>query len=352
MNFTFGEYNTRVVISREIPDINKLEINPHNVLIIADENTAPIADKVCSGQAMPFCILKSGEENKTWQSVQTILNAASEKGLGRDGTFIAIGGGVIGDLAGFAASVYMRGLNLILIPTTLLAMVDASVGGKTGFDLFGVKNLAGSFYPAQSVYIPLDALSTLPQKEWKSGFAELIKTAILDSEEFLNELLKISDFSLSNAETVGNCIERAVRYKGSIVCEDPKETGIRKLLNLGHTFGHALESTAGFGNLTHGEAVAWGIMRACELGTALGVTQPDRAKKISDLVVSFGYETACPHPLANDKDKLMNAMKSDKKKKSGKLTFIVPDEKSARPVTIETEEEMKMLENIIMGKNK
>jgi 3-dehydroquinate synthase len=323
-------------------------------LIIADENTAYIAAKICEGWDYPCVFLKSGEENKTWQSVETILAAASKAGLGRDGIFIAVGGGVIGDLAGFAASIYMRCCRFVLVSTTLLGMVDASVGGKTGFDLFGIKNLAGSFYPAQSVYIPLDALRTLPQAEIKSGMAELIKTAVLSGDDFLEQLTPFTgNFNNLNKflddDALNKCVERAVFFKGSIVSEDFLESGKRMLLNLGHTFGHALESAAGLGNITHGEAVAWGIVRACELGTALGVTPRERAKKIITLIKSCGYECSSPHPAASNKETLLNAMKSDKKKKSGSLTFIIPDEQSARSIVLETENETRILGNVLKG---
>jgi 3-dehydroquinate synthase len=357
LQFNFGEYSTRVFISREIPLIEKIASDLGSgsfcPVIVADENTRVIAEKICGDNKFPLCVLKSGEENKNWTAVHEILSAAFTAGLGRDGIFIAAGGGVIGDLCGFAASIYMRGCRFVLASTTLLGMVDASVGGKTGFDLFGVKNLAGSFYPAEIVYLPMESLSSLPAREWKSGMAELIKTAVLDGDDFIDELSAIpGDLNCSallEGGVLGKCIERAVSYKGGIVSKDLRESGLRMLLNLGHTFGHALESSAGLGKLTHGEAVAWGIVRSCELGTALGITPKARALKIRELIASFGYNYACPHPLAENAQAVLKAMKSDKKKKSGKLTFIVPDEKSARPVVLETENEIKILENILKG---
>jgi len=360
MKFNFGEYSSNVFISREVPDIEKItgdlgllsfESGP---LLVADENTREIAAKISGKAGLPLCLLKSGEENKNWASVQEILSAASEAGLGRDGIFIGIGGGVIGDLCGFASSIYMRGCRLVLVSTTLLGMVDASVGGKTGFDLFGIKNLAGSFYPAQSVYIPVDCLKTLPPKEWKSGMAELIKTAVLDGDDFLDLLADTGAGFFSNiqefleGELLYKSVERAVLYKGSIVSEDLRESGRRMLLNLGHTFAHALEAASGLGRLSHGEAVAWGIIRACELGLALGITPRGRAEKIKKVIYSFGYDCSCPHPLA-DTGLILKAMLSDKKKKNGKITFIVPDEKSARPYACHGETDLKLAERIING---
>jgi 3-dehydroquinate synthase len=360
--FTFNEYRTYIEINREIPSIShiaqKLGIKTGNgsfkPLIIADENTAGIAAKICEGTDCPRVLLKSGEENKTWQSVETILASAAGAGLSRDGVFIAIGGGVISDLAGFAASIYMRGCGFVIVSTTLLGMADASVGGKTGFDLFGFKNLAGSFYPAQCVFMPADALSTLPQKEIKSGMAELIKTAVLSGDDFLEQLTPLAA-DLNNFDkflkddTLQKCIEKAVSFKSGIVSEDLRESGKRMLLNLGHTFAHALESAAGLGSITHGKAVAWGIVRACELGMALNITPRARAKKIIALINLFGYETACPHPIIGNKEALLAAMKNDKKKRDKKLTFIVPNEQGAQAVVLETENEIQILEKILTG---
>jgi len=367
--FNFNDYSTYVEIKREIPSLSQISqkiglnegSNFFKPLIIADENTEYIAAKISCNANCPCVILKSGEENKNWQSVETILNAAHKAELGRDGVFIAVGGGVIGDLAGFASSIYMRGCRFVLVSTTLLGMVDASIGGKTGFDLFGIKNLVGSFYPAQSVYIALDALLTLPQREIKSGMAELIKTAVLCGDDFLEELTPLAKNinglnKFLNDGLLYKCIERAVLYKGGIVSEDFRESGKRMLLNLGHTFAHALESCAGLGNISHGEAVAWGIVRACELGLELGVTPRERAKKIINLIESSGYECASPHPTAksgdakNTADYLLNAIKSDKKKKNGNITFIVPNEQSACAVILK-EEETKTLENILLSRH-
>ena len=363
MQFNFGEFKTNVFFSREIPRIEDISASlgsgSFKTLVVADENTSVIAGKICGSGNLPLCVLKSGEDYKNWDSVKEILAAAHKTGLGRDSCFIGVGGGVIGDLCGFAASIYMRGCRLVLVSTTLLGMVDASVGGKTGFDLFGIKNLAGSFYPAEIVYMPLDCLASLPAKEWKSGMAELIKTAVLAGGGFLDELAVIQaeiaadGFSgsekLLSGDTLSRCIERAVLYKGGIVSEDPRESGLRRLLNLGHTFGHALEASAGLGNISHGEAVAWGITRSCELGYALGVTPRARAEKIMALINSFGYDCACPHPLMGNTDTFLKALESDKKKKKGKLIFIVPGEESAHPFAVETENDMKTLEKIIRG---
>jgi len=356
LQFKFGTNQTAAHIMPSLPDIDEIvkdfgvdgskNIEPKS-LLICDTNTFRFAGKICGKHDIPVCTLEPGESQKNWQSVEKILKAAGDSRIGRDGIFIGIGGGVITDLSGFAASIYMRGCALALISTTLLGMVDASVGGKTGFDLFGIKNLAGTFYPAGHVYIPLESLASLPPAEWKSGMAELIKTAILEGDEFLALVEGLNGGFKDTA--IAPCIDRAVLFKGRIVEEDPFEKGNRRmLLNLGHTFGHALEAAAGLGRISHGEAVAWGIARSCELGLALGICPPHRAKRIMSLLTAFNYETAAPHPFAAETE-LMRALGSDKKKRSGKHIFIVPDEKSARPVTVDSPEIMNTISRIIKG---
>jgi 3-dehydroquinate synthase len=354
MQFNFGTYKTTAHIMPALPGIEEIEADfgAGKVLLICDTNTLGFAHKIRGNRDIPVCTLEPVESQKNWQSVETILRFATDAQIGRDGVFIGIGGGVITDISAFAASIYMRGCALALVSTTLLGMVDASLGGKTGFDLFGIKNLAGTFYPALHVYIPLESLASLPQAEWKSGMAELIKTAVLEGDEFIAMIEGMAG-GFSDAAIVPSafapCVERAVRFKGRIVEEDPLEKGSRRfLLNLGHTFGHALESAAGLGRISHGEAVAWGIARSCALGLALGICPQHRAKRIMSLLKAFDYETASPHPLAAGAE-LLQALGSDKKKRRGKLVFIVPDEKSARPVTADSPEFMNTVSRVIEG---
>jgi 3-dehydroquinate synthase len=350
-DFTFGGIRSFLHISEAIPSLdrilgtNRLETGGPGfprVLIVCDTNTEYLARQCQGNTPAALCVLESGEERKNWASVETILAAAKEAGLGRDGLFIGIGGGVITDLTGFAASVYMRGASLCLISTTLLGMTDAAMGGKTGFDLFDMKNMAGTFYPASHVYMPLDTLKTLPPKEWKSGMAELIITAVLepqpspaifdgrgegsdlDSEETLDKIKNLNG-GFPQGALLSDLVERAALVKCRVVEADPKETGAeRALLNLGHTFGHALESSAGLGKVSHGEAVAWGLVRACELGVIIGVTPKMRAEKIKNIIAAFGYETRAPHPFMKNSADFMKALGGDKKKKRGKSVFVIP----------------------------
>jgi 3-dehydroquinate synthase len=358
--FRFGAFETTVHIRREIPGLDQIAAGfrpdgPEGAgffraLIVCDEHTAGIADGISGGAALSRGTLPAGEDSQTWPSGEKILRAAADAELGRDGVFIGVGGGVVGDLCAFAASIYMRGCGLALVSTTLLGMADAALGGKTGFDLFGVKNLAGSFYPAGHVYMPLQSLAGLPAAEWKSGVAELIKTAVLAGDDFLDEFSGGAPLRADDTETIGRLVARAVRIKGGIVQADPEETGGgRLLLNLGHTFGHALEAAAGLGRITHGEAVAWGMARACELGLARGLTPPARAEKIKTILGSQGYETRAPHPLMGGTETFLKALTHDKKKRSGKLVFIIPDEKSARHVAAASDSEMDTIQKIIRG---
>jgi 3-dehydroquinate synthase len=351
LHINFRTLKTSVYISQKIPEIreiaNRFCDGLFKPLLVCDSNTRQLAETIRGDAEIPICEMKDGESGKNWEAVETILRHAHDNELGRDGVFIGVGGGVTGDLCAFAASIYKRGCSLVLIPTTLLAMVDAGLGGKTGIDLFGIKNLAGTFYPACNVYIALESLESLPLPEWKSGMAELIKTAILDDNDFLNKLASIAasfpagsfvsgfpeDFAhrlLSpDSGTLASCISRAVQYKGGIVEEDPQDTGVRRILNLGHTFGHALESAVG--SISHGEAVAWGIARSCDLALALDMCPRERVMQIRDLLSAYGYETSAPHPLLDNTGAFMQALYSDKKRNKD-LVFIVPDAKSAVPV--------------------
>ncbi|MDR2663427.1 MAG: 3-dehydroquinate synthase [Treponema sp.] len=313
-------------------------------MAVCDDHTLPLIRRV--DRRVPAVVLPPGESGKGWAVVETILRAAKEQGLGRDGLFIGAGGGVVCDLTAFAASVYMRGAALVLVPTTLLAMVDASLGGKTGFDFEGIKNLAGTFYPARGIVIATDFLKTLPGKEWKSGMAELIKTAVLAEDSGFFDRLKELPRGIKDPRRFAPFIEEALRVKGGIVERDPLETGTeRVLLNLGHTFGHALETSLGLGTISHGEAVAWGMARSCELGTELGLTPPERAKSICGVLQDWGYETGVPS-FSPDPRSFRSALVRDKKKKNGMLRFVVPGAEGALLAGWNTQVE-KYLEKLI-----
>jgi 3-dehydroquinate synthase len=355
-HFNFGRYKSSVHIEQDFPCLDAiLEVTEaENALIVCDTNTFFFAERIRGTRDAAVCGIPAGEDAKGWPAVEKILKAAHDAGLGRDGLFVAVGGGVVSDLCGFAASIYKRGAPFAIVSTTLLGMADAALGGKTGFDLFGIKNFAGSFYPARHIYMPTDALLTLPEREWRSGLAEIIKSAILDGS--IHSKLTLGRFLLLTQkpstrmadEAIGTFLGKAVRLKGRIVEKDPLEHGERALLNLGHTFGHALESAAGLGSLSHGEAVAWGIARAAELGLELGITPQDLVEKIRFLLPELGFETRTPHPaMANDVDgkDFMRALEGDKKKKAGALRFVVPSQIGAEIVPI-TEDRLSLIKRI------
>jgi len=370
-SFSFGEYPCLVEVGTELPELDLLRAElagtaweKSGVLLVCDPNTQNYARTMMAttrgSSLVGIAVLECGEAAKAWPAVENILLTAAKAGFGRDVIFVGIGGGVICDLTAFAASVYMRGVRLALVPTTLLAMVDAAVGGKTGFDLWGIKNLVGTFRPAEQVRMPVSALSTLPRREYLSGLAELIKTAIIGDENLLDLLETEPDrFAVpSSLDDLTELVALSVGVKGVIVQADPRETGTqRALLNLGHTFGHALEAVAGLGVLTHGEAVAWGMSRACTLGVELGLTPVPRAQRINAILATYGYETGALHPvLLKNKPKtdkpdytaiaslLLDAMASDKKKKGGELRFIVPGSTGALLATASTQQILACLE--------
>ncbi len=279
-------------------------------------------------------ILGSGETYKTIESVLAIIKAALDNNGQRSAVFVGIGGGVITDMTAFAASIFKRGAHCELVPTTLLSMVDAAVGGKTGCDFDTYKNMIGSFFPAQKIHIIPSFIESLPQHEYKSGMAEVVKTALLYSPELFEKLEKYPEI-LQNRKNplVTEAIKICVNAKAKVVEQDLTEKNIRMQLNLGHTFGHALESMAGLGIVTHGDGVAWGMARAADLAHAIGLTTNEYAQRIKNCLASFGWETGAIHPAMKAKYKdddeiarvLFNAMKKDKKNSSSKVRFVLQE---------------------------
>src|SRR5574344_608331 len=271
-------------------------------------------------------VLGAGEKYKTMDSVLSIVRTALDANLGRNCIFIAIGGGVICDMTGFAASIFKRGVSVSFVPTTLLAMVDASIGGKTGCDFEGYKNMVGSFYPASDLHIWSSFVQTLPQNEYRSGLAEAIKTALLFSPELFDLFCNDRDAIMErDPVAIEKMISTCVKAKALVVQEDFRERGKRALLNYGHTFGHAFESVAGLGAVPHGDAVAWGIGRALDLGVQLGQCDASSAAKVKELLSEYGYDmTATPLCLqrGNAKD-LLEAMHKDKKNSGGTLIKVI-----------------------------
>lgn len=265
-------------------------------------------------------VLKPGEASKNWDSIDRILNFAFEADLGRQDTMIAVGGGVIGDMVGFASSIYMRGIDCVQVPTSLLAMVDSSVGGKTGVDSEYGKNLIGTFKHPKSVIIAREFLNTLPEEELKNGVCEMIKHGILASLEHFSSLKTVET---SNPDTFRNqlfaLVPDSINIKKKIVEADEKEADIRGFLNLGHTFGHAIEHLSQY-EIPHGRAVAIGCRMATEFAIKESWCKADLLEQIKNIFDHFKIDTTCQIP----EDQIWEAMRYDKKKLDGKVRLILP----------------------------
>jgi 3-dehydroquinate synthase len=267
-------------------------------------------------------LIPEGEKYKTRETLALVHDAFLEAGLGRDAVVVAFGGGVVGDLSGFAAATYMRGLMWVQVPTTLLAMVDGSVGGKTGINHPQAKNLIGTFHQPKAVVIDPAFLKTLPARELQSGAYEVLKCAIL-ADRALFEALGDAPERLSAWERVDveNAIASACRIKAEIVEKDEREDGLRRVLNLGHTLGHALESVTLYRRFTHGEAVGWGLIGAAWIARKRGVLGETAYDAIAAAVDRLG-----PRPRLSDLDgaQVLQAVRRDKKVRAGKLAFVLP----------------------------
>ncbi|MFA6449964.1 MAG: 3-dehydroquinate synthase [bacterium] len=267
-------------------------------------------------------IIPSGERYKNFSAYQRLISRLASIDDTRDTIVIAFGGGVVGDLAGFAAASYRRGIPLIQVPTTLLSCVDSSVGGKTGFDLPEGKNLVGAFYQPRAVVADLDFLITLPKRELRAGMAEVIKYGFIMDAPFVSELESEMDKMLElDREAMAAAVERCCRLKAKVVAADERDDrDIRAILNFGHTFAHAIEAACGYRNWRHGEAVGVGMVCAADLSVILGLLKSDDAERIERLVIATGL----PVTITGAKpDELLEFMTKDKKTKGGKLRFIL-----------------------------
>lgn len=286
-------------------------------IVVTDENVARLHPALLA----PFdCItIPAGEASKTLATAERIWRAFVEREIDRSSLVLGIGGGVVTDMAGFVAATYMRGLPFGFVPTTLLGMVDASVGGKNGVDLEGYKNLVGTFAQPRFVVCDIALLATLPDREFRAGLAEVVKAAIIGDTELFGLLEKVSFVELRKDNALlANVVERAVRVKADIVAADERENGERRKLNLGHTLAHAIEKVAP--QYTHGEAVAIGLHRMAEAGCRMGLLGRDDAERIEALLDRYGFDTALPADMPS----LCAAMRKDKKRAGGRLHLIVP----------------------------
>ncbi len=268
--------------------------------------------------------IPAGEDQKTLDTFSTILDAAKQAGLERQSLMVALGGGVIGDMTGFAASCWLRGIDVVQVPTTLLAMVDAAIGGKTGVNHPGGKNLIGAFHQPRLVLIDPDTLQTLPTREFRAGLAEVIKYGVIgDPElfELLEQSTSLSDFALISPDLLVTMLERSAQAKAVIVAADEKEGGQRAILNYGHTFGHVVETITGYGTWLHGEAVAMGMVAVASLAVRRGLLPQSDADRQERLIACAGLPTQWPKL---DPASVLQTLQGDKKVQNGQLRFVLP----------------------------
>jgi len=299
---------------------------PGKKLLVCDSNVAGLYRERAEKLLAPAdtLVFPAGEEHKNIDTVMAICRRAAQLKLDRKCVFVALGGGVAGDLTGFAAAIYLRGVRVMQMPTTLLAMVDSGVGGKTAVDIPEGKNLVGAFHQPCRVVIDPEMLETLPEREIKNGLAEVVKTAVLGDAELFALLEKHADELLKRplpAALYGEIIRRCCRVKSAIVAADAHEHGCRAFLNYGHTFGHALELLSGF-RIAHGEGVALGMTVAAKLAVKLGVCSPETEKRQFELLRALGLPTELPDVAP---ESWLDAMRGDKKARDGRIVFILPE---------------------------
>ncbi|UPG84837.1 3-dehydroquinate synthase [Luteibacter aegosomatis] len=304
----------------------RARIRGRHVLVVSNTTVAPLylaaLAKGLDGLHWSSYLLDDGETHKTFANVGKVLDALGQLGATRDACVIALGGGVVGDLAGFAAACWMRGIDFIQVPTTLLAMVDSSVGGKTGVNLPVGKNLAGAFHQPRAVVADTDLLATLPQREYLAGVAEIVKGAAIGDLPFF-EWLETNADALARREgaVLVEAIARKCRYKAGVVARDETEQGERALLNLGHTFGHALETAGNYSEILHGEGVAIGMVLAARLSERLGMAPETDTRRLIALLERLGLPVA-PSKV-HTASRLLDLMRLDKKNTAGTLRLIL-----------------------------
>jgi 3-dehydroquinate synthase len=297
------------------------------VAVVTDTTVAPLYLERFSRplrdagvEVLPI-VIADGEAHKRWETVDAVLESLLERRCGRDTTLVALGGGVVGDLTGFAAAVYQRGVPYVQIPTTLLAQVDSSVGGKTAINHARGKNMIGAFHQPRLVLADMDALATLPPRELRAGLAEVIKHGFIRDAGFVAWLeAHVEKLLALDRDALAHAVARSVEIKAGIVARDERETGERALLNFGHTFGHAIETGLGYGEWLHGEAVAAGMAMAAELSRRLGILAQADVTRVLALLKRAGLPTEAP---ALGPRRFLELMSVDKKAKDGRLRFVV-----------------------------
>jgi len=287
-----------------------------------------------SAKELHIVTLRDGEEYKNQESIDEILDSLFENRFNRKSMLIAFGGGVIGDMTGFASSIYQRGIDFIQIPTTLLSQVDASVGGKTGMNNRYGKNLVGAFHQPKAVYIDPFFLTTLPSREFGAGVAEIVKMAVTFNREFF-EFLESAE--LNDATVLQEVIKQAVQTKANVVAQDEKEHGIRAALNYGHTFGHVIENETKYKKYLHGEAVAIGMVMANEIAVKMNLMSRNDASRVKLLLEKYNLPTSY---VVKDSQKFYETFFLDKKSLDSSITFILPEGIGGVKITDEVQKEL------------
>ena len=300
-------------------------IRGRHVLVVTNATIAPLyLERVQAGLhdfVQAALVLPDGEAFKTLACSAEIFDALATLSASRDATILALGGGVIGDVAGFAAACWMRGIHFVQMPTTLLAMVDSSIGGKTGVNLAAGKNLVGAFHQPRAVVADTETLATLPDREYRAGLAEVVKYGAIGDPAFFEWLERnVTALNARDDATLVEAIAVSCRHKAGVVTRDEHEHGERALLNFGHTFGHALETACGYGNLLHGEAVAIGMVLAARLSADLDRAPRADAERLAQLLIALGLPITLP---ASDPAHLLYLMRLDKKNLGASLRLIL-----------------------------
>lgn len=323
-----GERSYPIIIGAGLLD--QTDLSPYvagkQVMIVSNETVAPLyldAALACfPGKHVDSVVLPDGEKFKDWQTLNLIFDALLQKRHTRKTTLVALGGGVVGDMTGFAAASYQRGVPFIQIPTTLLSQVDSSVGGKTGINHPLGKNMIGAFHQPRAVLVDTATLSTLPDREVSAGLAEVIKYGLIRDEVFLAWLENNMDALLGlDADALAEAIHRSCACKADVVAQDELEGGLRAILNLGHTFGHAIETFAGYGNWLHGEAVGTGMLMASDLSVRLGMLAADDAGRAARLIERARLPAWPPENMVADD--FLELMAVDKKNVDGSLRLVL-----------------------------
>jgi 3-dehydroquinate synthase len=328
LGVALGERSYPIHIGRgllERAELYRPYLGGGSAAIVTNEVVAPLylsrVREALKGTRVTEIVVSDGEQSKSWKVLESVFDALLAARCGRDTLLIALGGGVTGDLAGFAAAVYQRGMPFLQVPTTLLAQVDSSVGGKTAINHARGKNMIGAFHQPRAVIADVATLDTLPDRELRAGLAEVVKHALALDRPFVEWLeATMPKLLRRDQESLVHAITRCCELKARIVAADERESGVRALLNFGHTFGHAIEAGSGYGAWLHGEAIAAGMVMAAELSSGLDLIGKAEVGRVRNLIKAAGLPVAGP---ALAPERLMELMAGDKKAAQGKLRFVV-----------------------------